>query len=129
MRPDRHAHISAQKPAAAFNVAPRPPQCLDRHRPLGPVGEACIECSRQPLPKARLHHAFERRRQFIGSKDAHARLLRFVAPLPDLLPNAYEIEMTLKQRHKGGISARIRCATALRNTNKQCRNDWHLLDI
>jgi hypothetical protein len=96
MRPDRHAHISAQKPAAAFNVAPRPPQCLDRHRPLGPVGEACIERSRQPLPKARLHHAFERRRQFIGSKDAHARLLRFVAPLPNLLPNAYEFEMTLK---------------------------------
>jgi hypothetical protein len=96
MTPDRHAHISAQKPAAALNVAPRPPQCLDRHHTLGPIGEARIECSRQPVPKARLHHALERRRQFIGTKDTHARLPRFAAPLPNLLPNAYEFEMTLK---------------------------------
>jgi len=88
--------ISAQKPSAAFDVAPRPPQYSDGYRTLGSVGETFIERSRQPLPKAGLYHAFERTRQFIASKDAHARLLRFVAPLPNLLPNAYEFEMTLK---------------------------------
>jgi hypothetical protein len=93
MRPDRHAHISAQKPSAAFDVAPRPPQYIDGYRTLRPVGEACVERSRQPLPKARLHHAFERMRQLVGSKDAHAHLLKFVAPLPNVLPNAYEFEM------------------------------------
>jgi hypothetical protein len=93
MKPDRHAHISAQKPAAAFDVAPCSSQCIDGHCTLGPVGEACVERSRQPLPEARLHHAFERMRQLVGSKDAHARLLKFVASLPNVLPNAYEFEM------------------------------------
>jgi hypothetical protein len=33
--------------------------------------------------------------QLAGSKDAHARLLRFITPLQNLLPSAYEFEMTL----------------------------------
>jgi hypothetical protein len=93
MRPYPRAHISAQKPSAAFDVAPRPPQTIDGYRTLAPVGEACVERSRQPLPKARLHHAFERMRQFVGRKDAHARLLKFVAPLANVLPTAYKFEM------------------------------------
>jgi hypothetical protein len=95
MRTDRYAHVTAQKPAATFDIAPRPPQCTGRHRTLRPVGETRIERSRRPSPEAWLHYAFERMGQLVGSKDADMRLLRFITPLRNLLPSAYEFEMKL----------------------------------
>ena len=89
----KHAHVSSQKPPAALDVAPRPSHCIDGHCTLGSVSDARVERSRQSLPKARLGRALERTRPFIGSENAHARLPRFVAPLPNLLPSAYKIEM------------------------------------